>query len=88
MDSLSIKRLRNWEGDKELKKRGIDPRTWKRDRKEARLFFQAEIPGENGQPETKLTCTSRIFQCSSCKYNYILSVTCVIIGVGVFVATI
>jgi len=65
MDSLSIRRLRNWEGDKELKKRGIDPRTWKRERKEGRLLFQAEIPGENGQPEIKLTCKSRIFQCSS-----------------------
>jgi len=65
MDSLSIRRLRNWEGDKELKKRGIEPRTWKRERKEARLLFLAEIPGEDGQPETKLTCKSRIFQCSS-----------------------
>ena len=68
LDSLSIRRLRNWEGDKELRKRGIDPRTWKRERKEARLLFQAEIPASDGQPEMKLTCKSRIFQCSSCKY--------------------
>ncbi|XP_048589693.1 uncharacterized protein LOC5512203 isoform X1 [Nematostella vectensis] len=65
LDSLSIRRLRNWEGDKELKKRGIDPRTWKKERKEARLLFQADIPAKDGLPEMKLSCKSRIFQCSS-----------------------
>ncbi|XP_068702546.1 nuclear factor of activated T-cells, cytoplasmic 2-like isoform X2 [Montipora foliosa] len=65
LDSLSIRRLRNWEGDRELRKRGIDPRTWKKERKEARLLFQAEIPEQNGRPATKLICKSKVFQCSS-----------------------
>ena len=67
LDSLSIRRLRNWEGDRELRKRGIDPRTWKKERKEARLLFQAEIPEQNGRPATKLICKSKVFQCSSCE---------------------
>lgn len=65
LDSLSIRRLRNWEGDRELRKRGIDPRTWKKERKEARLLFQAELPEHNGRPAVKLTCKSKVFQCSS-----------------------
>ncbi|XP_044176436.1 nuclear factor of activated T-cells, cytoplasmic 4-like isoform X4 [Acropora millepora] len=65
LDSLSIRRLRNWEGDRELRKRGIDPRTWKKERKEARLLFQAEIPEQEGRPATKLLCKSKVFQCSS-----------------------
>lgn len=68
MDSLSIRRLRNWEGDRELRKRGIDPRAWKKERKEARLLFQAEIPEKDGGPALKLSCKSKVFQCSSCKY--------------------
>ena len=67
LDSLSIRRLRNWEGDRELRKRGIDPRTWKKERKEARLLFQAEIPLDQGNQPLKLSCKSRIFQCSSCE---------------------
>ncbi|KAL9971654.1 hypothetical protein ACROYT_G017850 [Oculina patagonica] len=65
LDSLSIRRLRNWEGDRELRKRGIDPRTWKKERKEARLLFQAEIPERDGRPASKLSCKSKVFQCSS-----------------------
>ena len=68
LDSLSIRRLRNWEGDRELRKRGIDPRAWKKERKEARLLFQAEIPEKDGHPALKLSCKSKVFQCSSCKY--------------------
>lgn len=68
LDSLSIRRLRNWEGDRELRKRGIDPRAWKKERKEARLLFQAEIPEKDGCPALKLSCKSKVFQCSSCKY--------------------
>lgn len=67
LDSLSIRRLRNWEGDRELRKRGIDPRTWKKERKEARLLFQAEVPEQNGCPAAKLICKSKVFQCSSCE---------------------
>lgn len=65
LDSLSIRRLRNWEGDRQLRNRGIDPRAWKKERKEARLLFQAEIPEKDGRPALKLSCKSKVFQCSS-----------------------
>lgn len=39
LDLFSIRRLRNWEGDRELRKRGIDLRVWKKERKEVRLLF-------------------------------------------------
>lgn len=71
LDSLSIRRLRNWEGDRQLRHRGRDPRAWKKERKEARLLFEAEIPERDGRPALKLSCKSKVFQCSSCKYTSI-----------------
>ena len=63
-DQLSIRRVRNWEADRELRKRGIEPSTWKNKKKEARLAFQATISPSNSHAGYILTCYSRPFLCS------------------------
>ena len=60
LDCISLKRRRNFEADKELKRRGLNPVDWKAERKEACFVFKAEIP----TTLQVVTCKSRVFQCS------------------------
>lgn len=63
-DQLSIRRIRNFEADRELRKRGIEPSSWKTKKKEAKLAFQAEIPHTDLHHAYVLKNYSRTFLCS------------------------
>ena len=63
-DQLSIRRVRNWEADQELRKKGIDPASWKSKKKEAKLAFQATIAPTKNHSGYVLTTYSRLFLCS------------------------
>ncbi|XP_065827472.1 nuclear factor of activated T-cells 5-like isoform X2 [Oscarella lobularis] len=65
LDNLSIRRLRRWEGDRKLKNRGVDPATFKKDRVQAALMFQATIFTQDGVRVLK--CQSEPFQCTAPK---------------------
>ena len=56
--------MRNWEADRELRKRGIEPASWKTKKKEAKLAFQAAINPTQFHPGYVLTTYSRTFLCS------------------------
>lgn len=64
-DQLSIRRVRNWEADRELRKRGIEPSTWKSKKKEAKLAFQASIAPSKNHTGYLLTTYSRPFLCTA-----------------------
>ncbi|XP_065670276.1 uncharacterized protein LOC101236754 isoform X1 [Hydra vulgaris] len=64
-DQLSIRRIRNWEADKELRDRGIEPVTWKTKKKEAKLAFHVSIPPSKPHSGYELTAYSRPFQCTA-----------------------
>ena len=61
LDCISLKRRRNFEADKELRRRGLNPADCKSERKEACFVMTAEIPG---CPNETITCKSKVFQCS------------------------
>jgi hypothetical protein len=67
LDCISLKRRRNFEADKELRRRGLNPANWKSERKEACFVMTAEIPG---YPSQTITCKSKVFQCS--KFTFYL----------------
>eukprot|EP00112_Aurelia_sp_Birch-Aquarium-sp1_P017946 Seg4215.1 transcript_id=Seg4215.1/GoldUCD/mRNA.D3Y31 product="Nuclear factor of activated T-cells 5" protein_id=Seg4215.1/GoldUCD/D3Y31 len=62
-DSLSVRRIRNWDADKKLRERGDNPAAWKAKKKEARLMFQCTIPRTADRLGYILTCQSRPFMC-------------------------
>ncbi|CAB3983724.1 Nuclear factor of activated T-cells 5 [Paramuricea clavata] len=62
LDCISLKRRRNFEADKELRRRGLNPADWKSERKEACFVMTAEIPGS---PSQTITCKSKVFQCTA-----------------------
>ncbi|XP_028400008.1 uncharacterized protein LOC114523322 [Dendronephthya gigantea] len=62
LDCISLKRRRNFEADKELRRRGLNPVDWKSERKEACFVMTAEIPG---YPSQTITCKSKVFQCTA-----------------------
>lgn len=64
-DSLSVRRIRNWDADKKLRDRGDNPAAWKTKKKEARLMFQCNIPQVGERPGYILTCQSRPFMCTA-----------------------
>eukprot|EP00111_Clytia_hemisphaerica_P006025 TCONS_00017420-protein len=64
-DQLSIRRIRNFEADRELRKRGIEPASWKSKKKEAKLAFRAKIPCTNLHPNYVITSFSRSFLCTA-----------------------
>eukprot|EP00795_Rhopilema_esculentum_P000093 gene93-9705_t len=64
-DSLSVRRIRNWDADKKLRERGDNPAAWKAKKKEARLMFQCNVPQTTDRPGYILTCQSRPFMCTA-----------------------
>lgn len=66
---MSIRRIRNFEADRELRKRGIEPSSWKTKKKEAKLAFQAEIPHTDLHHAYVLKNYSRTFLCSKLLIN-------------------
>ncbi|XP_046851976.1 nuclear factor of activated T-cells 5-like isoform X2 [Xenia sp. Carnegie-2017] len=62
LDCISLKRRRNFEADKELRRRGLNPANWKSERKEACFVMTAEIPGS---PKQTISCKSKVFQCTA-----------------------
>ena len=67
LDCISLKRRRNFEADKELRRRGLNPADCKSERKEACFVMTAEIPG---CPNQTISCKSKVFQCSKFYYLF------------------